>query len=65
MRSGRARDKFEEFDRENREKNCRLLSLHVNESELYSAVWLSSDHYEIGKAVLLAHGITVPERKSA
>jgi hypothetical protein len=65
VRSGRAKDKFEEFDRVNREKNWRLLSLHVNENEVYSAVWISSDHFETAKAVLLAHGITPAERKEA
>jgi hypothetical protein len=64
VRSGRARDKFEEYDRVNRERNWRLLSLHVNESELYSAVWVTAAHFETAQAVLKAHGITAAERKS-
>ena len=65
VRSGRTKDKFEEFDRVNREKGWRLLSLHINESDVYSAVWISSDHYETGKAFLLAHGVTAAKRQEA
>jgi len=62
VRSGRTKSQFEEFDRANREKDWRLLSLHVNENEVYSAVWISADHFETGKAFLAAQGITVAER---
>ena len=62
VRSGRTKDKFEELDRTNRAKNWRLLSLHVNESDVYSAVWITSEHFETAKAFLLAHGITVAQR---
>lgn len=65
VRSGRARDKFEEFDRVNRERNLRLLSLHINESEIYSAVWISAEYHEIAKGILLAHGITPAQRVEA
>jgi hypothetical protein len=65
VRSGRTKDLFEELDRANREKNRRLLSLHVNESDVYSAVWISSDHFETGKAFLAAHGITPAERRES
>jgi hypothetical protein len=64
-RSGRTRDKFEELDRANRAANRRLLSLHVNESDVYSAVWISSDYFETAKAFLNAHGITPAERLEA
>lgn len=63
VRSGRARDKFEEFDRVNRERNFRLLSLHINKGDIYSAVWISADHFETGKAFLAAHGISAAERQ--
>jgi hypothetical protein len=63
VRSGRSKDKFEEYDRANGERNSRLLSLHVNESDIYSAVWISADYFETAKAVLVAHGITCAERK--
>jgi hypothetical protein len=62
VRTGRTKDKFEEFDRVNRERGWKLLSLHLNESDIYSAVWITPDHYETAKAFLLAHGITVAER---
>lgn len=38
-----------------------LLSLHINENEMYSGVWVSCDYFELAKAFLLAHGITVAE----
>lgn len=63
VRSGRTKEVFEEFDRVNREKTWRLLSLHINESDVYSAVWISPDHYETAKAFLLALGITAAERQ--
>jgi hypothetical protein len=63
VRSGRAKDKFEEFDRMNQERNLRLLSLHINESDVYSAVWISSDHLETARLFLAAHGISSAERK--
>jgi len=64
VRSGRTKDKFEAVDAVNHEKRWRLLSLHVNESDVYSAVWISADHFETAKAFLTAHGITTPERSN-
>ena len=63
VRSGRTRDKFEELDALNRQKNRRLLALHINESDVYSAVWISSDHFETARAYLAAHGITPADRR--
>jgi hypothetical protein len=63
VRSGRAKEQFEEIDRANQARNLRLVSLHVNESDLYSAVWIAADHFETAKAFLAAHGITCAERK--
>ena len=65
VRSGRTKDKFEEFDQVNRHKNWRLLSLHINHSDVYSAVWISSDHFETAKAYLAAMGITTAGRQNA
>ncbi len=62
VRSGRTKEKFEELDRSNHARNWRLLSLHVNESDVYSAVWITSDHFETAKTFLQAHGITVAQR---
>lgn len=65
VRSGRLRDKFEELHSANEERNWRLLSLHINESDVYSAVWIPPAYYEAAKAFLLAHGITVAEKNLA
>jgi hypothetical protein len=63
VRSGRTKEKFAELDAMNRDRHWRLLSLHVNEHEVYSAVWIVPDHFETAKAFLTAHGITVAERQ--
>jgi hypothetical protein len=65
VRSGRTKDKFEELDAVNRDKCWRLLSLHVNESDVYSAVWISPDYFETAKAFLMVHGITTAESRDA
>jgi hypothetical protein len=65
VRSGRTKDQFEEYDRINRERKWRLLSLHINESDIYSAVWISPDHFATAKAFLAAHGITSAEQQQA
>lgn len=58
IRSGREKMKFEAFDRVNRERNWLLLSLHINEQQIYSAVWITSEHYDIAVQVLGAYGIS-------
>jgi len=65
IRSGRTKDKFEEIDNATRDKPWRLLSLHVSDAGLYSAVWISTEHYEAAKAWLAAHGITPAEVQDA
>jgi hypothetical protein len=65
IRSHRTREQFEEFDRVNQTRNLKLVSLHLNESDIYSAVWLAADHYATAKTFLAAHGITVAERKDS
>jgi hypothetical protein len=65
VRSGRSKEKFEEFDLANRGRKMPLLSLHINESDIHSAVWISADHFATAKAILAAHGITCAERKEA
>jgi hypothetical protein len=65
VRSGRTKEKFTELDQASMEKNRKLVSLHVNESDVYSAVWVSSDHYETAKTILAAYGIMCAERKEA
>jgi hypothetical protein len=65
VRSGRSKEKFEEFDLLSLGRNMTLLSLHINESEIYSAVWISAAHFKTAQAVLAAFGITSAERKEA
>jgi len=65
VRSGRAQDKFEEIDNAKRGQPWRLLTLHISDAGLYSAVWISSDHYAIAKGYLAAHGITTAECQDA
>jgi hypothetical protein len=65
VRSGRDKNKFEEFDRVNSARHWRLLSLHVNDHGFHSAVWISAGHFEIAKNFLLAHGIVPAERTEA
>jgi len=62
IRTGRTLEIFEELDRRNIERGWPLLSLHINESNIYSAVWVSANHYETAKTVLARHGITPASR---
>jgi hypothetical protein len=65
VRSGRVKEKFMEFDRVNQGRDWRLLSLHVNENGIYSAVWVSSEHLGLAKAFLAAFGVVPAERREA
>lgn len=65
VRSGRAKEKFLDFDQVNRDRDWRLLSLHVSDNDLYSAVWISAQHYEAGVAYLRLFGISPAEIKPA
>ena len=65
VRSGRSKEKFEEFDCVNQNKGWRLLSLHINDNNVHSAVWISSAHFETAEVFLLAHGIKTAERHAA
>ncbi|HWA09757.1 MAG TPA: hypothetical protein VG838_09930 [Opitutaceae bacterium] len=65
VRSGRAKEKFIDYDRVNEERDWRLLSLQVNEAEVYSAVWISAEHYDQGRRILAAYGITPAEKSAA
>lgn len=65
VRSGRTKEKFVDFDRVNQQRGWHLLSLHVSEQELYSAVWISAQHYDAGVAFLRHFGISPAERRYA
>ena len=61
VRSGRTQDQFAKIDDAKRNQPWRLLALHLSDTGLYSAVWISPDHFEIAKTFLAAHGITTAE----
>lgn len=63
IRSGRQKECFDQFDQVNLGRNIKLLSLHVNESDIYSAIWISADFYEEARSVLRTYGITSAEKK--
>jgi len=65
VRSKRSRQQFQEIDLRNAAGNRPLLSLHIDERETYSAVWISAEHYETAKAMLAVYGITPAQRKPA
>jgi hypothetical protein len=58
VRTGRTLEQFEKYDQGNLARGWPLLSLHINESGIHSAVWVSPDHYETAKNVLACYGIT-------
>jgi len=62
VRSGRTEDEFEEIDRANIMRDWALLSLHVNECDIHSAVWVSASHVETARKVLAGYGITPARR---
>lgn len=61
VRTGREREKFEDFDRMNRERNRLLLSLHINEKQICSAVWISAEHHAAATQLLKLYGISVAQ----
>ena len=64
IRSGRTKEQFEKIDQENQKRGWSLLTLHISENQIYSAVWVSSDRLEVGKKLLSVYGITLAERKA-
>jgi hypothetical protein len=62
VRSGRTREQFEQFDLGNIARGWPLLTLHINEADVHSAVWISADHYETAKKILTSYGITPASR---
>jgi len=62
IRSGRTLEQFEEYDRANIARGWPLLSLHINERDIHSAVWVSANHIETAQKVLAAYGITPASR---
>jgi hypothetical protein len=62
VRSGRTQEQFEAFDLANIDRGWVLVSLHLNEKSLYSAVWISSDHAKAAIRFLESYGITPASR---
>lgn len=65
IRSGRTESQFQEFDAANTARGWLLLSLHINESDLYSAVWIAPEHYPAATAMLAFYGVTPAQRNPA
>lgn len=65
VRSHLTKDQFEEIVQNNRERGWPLLSLHINENDIHSAVWISPEHYDTATAVLASYGITPAQQKPA
>jgi hypothetical protein len=58
IRSGRTKAQFDQYDNDNLERGWLLLSLHINERDLYSAVWISPEHLKTASRFLASYGIT-------
>jgi hypothetical protein len=65
VHSGRTREQFEQFDQGNIARGWALLTLHVNESDIYSAVWISPAHLETATAMLARYGISPAVRENS
>ena len=63
IRTGRTEPQFREFDQANITKGWPLLTLHINENDVHSAVWISAEHLAEAKSVLEAYGISPALRK--
>jgi hypothetical protein len=62
VRSARTKERFAEYDRRNQQRDWRLLSLHVSEDQLYSAVWITAGHYDEGVRFLRRYGVSAAQR---
>jgi hypothetical protein len=64
VRSGRNFEQFAKFDQVNAARGRPLLTLHVNESGIYSAVWLAPHNVELALKVMAGYGIAQASRAS-
>lgn len=62
VRSGRTLEQFIDFDAKNQRRGRRLLTLHLSPEKLYSAVWISPDHFDTAVTILRLFGISPAER---
>jgi len=63
VRSGRNLEQFAKFDQGNMARGWPLLTLHISEGGIYSAVWLAPNHIELAQKVMTAYGITPARRE--
>ncbi|MEO6846327.1 MAG: hypothetical protein ABI443_03145 [Chthoniobacterales bacterium] len=57
VRSARTREQFEEIHKRSCGSGRKLLSLHVSSENIYSAVWISIEHYDTAARHLDVFGI--------
>lgn len=62
VRTGRTAEKFVDFDANNHARGWKLLSLHVSDDGLHSAVWLSEEQWVLGRFYLSQFGIGAAQR---
>lgn len=62
VRSGRTETEFSAYDEANATKGLQLLSLHLSPDDIYSAIWVSSEHLKTATAVLHHYGLTQAQR---
>jgi hypothetical protein len=65
IRSGRSLEQFTKFDQGNVTRGWSLLTLHVSEEGIYSAVWLAPNHVELARKVMASYGIKPANRPSS
>ena len=58
VRSGRSENLFREFDEKASDRGVALLSLHINEDRLYSAVWVAEEHLDSATTSLNGFGLS-------
>jgi len=62
VRSAHTLAQFMEFDNANIDRGWPLLSLHIGEGDVYSAVWVSPEAFKSAQRVLAGYGITPASR---
>jgi hypothetical protein len=64
VRSGRNLEQFVKFDQGNVSRGWPLLTLHITEGGIYSAVWLAPNHLKLAQKVMAGYGITQASKAS-
>jgi hypothetical protein len=63
VRTGRTLEQLTKFDQVNKERDWPLLTLHINDRGIYSAVWLAPNHLELAQKVMTSYGISPASRE--